>query len=123
MLSSFSMRRNTQCSTALVKNSSFDAVLNEGDIASTQLIELPLSDRGSIIPSELYQQRKHPDVRIARRATTIAVTGAGHQRERQVSKGLRRTLMIQARRLEILASQRYYELGGQVPIIAPGRAI
>jgi hypothetical protein len=107
---------------ALVKNSSFDAVLNEGDIASTQLIELPPSERGSIIPSELYQQRKHPDVRIARRATTIASL-ARVISERQVSKGLRRTLTIQARRLERLASQRYNELGGQVPIIAPGREV
>jgi len=59
--------------------SSFMAVLNEGDIPPAKLMTLPPSMRGCIIPEELYGQRKHPDVRIARRATTIAAAGKGDQ--------------------------------------------
>jgi hypothetical protein len=43
----------------VLKKSSFGAVLNEGDITATDLFELPPSTRGSIIPEELYDQRKH----------------------------------------------------------------
>ena len=57
-----------------------------------------------------FFQRKHPDVRIARRATTIANL-ARVISERNVSKGLRRTLLTQARRLEKLAAERIRELG------------
>jgi hypothetical protein len=98
----------------VLKKSSFGAVLNEGDIAPTKLFGLPPSIRGCIIPQELYDQRKHPDVRIARPATTIAAL-ARVISEREVSKGLRRTLKTQARRLERLATQRYDEIGGTVP--------
>jgi hypothetical protein len=55
-----------------LNRSSFRAVLNEKDIVPTAAIELPISYRARIVPDSLYSQRKHPDVRIARRATTIA---------------------------------------------------
>lgn len=100
----------------VIRKSSFGAVLNEGDIAPSQPVRLPPSKRACIIPDELYSQRKHPDVRIARRATTIAAL-ARVISERDVSRGLRRTLMTQARRLEKLARQRYEEIGGTVPIV------
>jgi hypothetical protein len=106
----------------VLTQSSFGAVLNEGDIAPTDLIELPASIRACIVPDDLYQQRKHPDVRIARRATTIAAL-ARVISERKVSKGLRRTLMTQARRLERLAARRYDETGGTVPTAEPGEDI
>ena len=48
--------------------------------------------------------------RIARRATTIASL-ARVISEREVSGGLRRTLLTQARRLERLAARRVEELG------------
>jgi hypothetical protein len=102
--------------------SNFGAVLVEGGIQPTDLIELPPSMRGGIIPEELYEQRKHPDVRIARRATTIAAL-ARVISEREVSKGLRRTLRTQARRLERLATQRYHEFSGSVPKIEPGEEV
>ncbi len=102
--------------------SSFNAVLNEGDIAASKVIELPPSVRGRIIPDDLYEQRKHPDVRIARRATTIAAL-ARVISEREVSKGLRRTLMTQARRLERLATQRFNEIGGNIPTVEPGQEV
>lgn len=92
----------------LLSASSFHAVLNEKDMAETSLIELPSSVRACIIPEDLREARKHPDVRIARRAGTIASL-AKVISERDVSPGLRRTLHTQARRLERLASTRFAE--------------
>lgn len=106
----------------VLSQSSFGAVLNEGEIVPTDQIELPASVRGRIIPDDLYEQRKHPDVRIARRATTIAAL-ARVINEWDVSKGLRRTLITQARRLERLATQRYNEIGGTVPTVKPGEEV
>lgn len=103
----------------VLKKSTFQAVLNEKDIAPTTEIELPQSHRQRIIPDELYVSRKHADIRIARRASTIANL-ARVISERDVSKGLRRTLVTQAKRLEKLASERYSEIGGDIPIAEPG---
>lgn len=89
----------------VLKASSFGAVLNEAPIAPTATVSLPKSYRGSIIPPDLYEARKHPDVRIARRASTIANL-ARVISERQVKSGLRRTLVTQARRLQRLATER-----------------
>jgi hypothetical protein len=90
--------------------SEFNAILNEGKISPTDLIELPQSHRKRIIPDELYDLRRHPDVRIARRASTIASL-ARVISERHVGSGLRLTLVTQARRLEWLASERLKQLG------------
>jgi hypothetical protein len=106
----------------VLSKSTFNAVLNEGDIAATDTVKLPKSLRGRIIPDDLYEQRKHPDVRIARRATTIAAL-ARVISERDVSKGLRRTLMTQAKRLERLASQRFTDISGTIPVIPPGEEV
>jgi hypothetical protein len=86
------------------------AVLNEKEMAPRAELSLSESFKQRIIPDHIYSQRKHPDVRIARRATTIASL-ARVISERDVSDGLRRTLLTQARRLERLASQRVAELG------------
>jgi hypothetical protein len=91
--------------------SEFGAVLNEGDIAAAEPIDLPPSYRGRIIPDDLYADRKHPDVRIARRAATIASL-ARLISERQVSKGLRHTLLVQAQRLESLSRRRLDDFAG-----------
>ena len=90
----------------VLAKSSFNAVLNEKDIAVLETVELPPSVRTRIIPPELFESRKHPDVRIARRASTIASL-AKVISERDVSPGLRRTLVTQARRLEHLAARRF----------------
>lgn len=92
----------------VIEGATFGAVLNEGDIPEAPAIELPPSYRFRIVPDDLYEMRKHPDVRIARRATTIAAL-ARVISERQVSRGLRRTLLTQARRLEHLARERLGE--------------
>jgi hypothetical protein len=69
------------------------------------LIELPKCYSKRIIPDDIFPHRKHPDVRIARRASTIASL-ARVISERKVSRGLRQTLLTQARRLERLAAER-----------------
>ena len=106
----------------VLNRSTFHAVLNEADVSPTTLIDLPASQRRSIIPEKLHEQRRHPDLRIARRATTIAAL-ARVISERNVSKGLRRTLLTQARRLEKLASERYDEIVGRIPTIKPGEEV
>jgi hypothetical protein len=94
----------------VLRESALGAVLNEKEMAPRSVIKLPTSHKHGIIPNTIYRQRKHPDVRIARRATTIANL-ARVISERYVSDGLRRTLVTQARRLERLAAQRVKELG------------
>ncbi len=90
----------------VLSHSRYQAVLNEKDIAEADAISLPPSIRARIIPADLFEARKHPDVRIARRAGTIANL-AKVISERDVSPGLRRVLVTQARRLEHLARTRF----------------
>ena len=97
---------------AVLGKSSFKAVLNEKDIIGTDLVALSTSKRLRIIPPDLFEARKHPDVRIARRASTIASL-AKVISEREVSPGLRRTLITQALRLEHLARQRFDDFSGE----------
>lgn len=94
----------------VLKESVLGAVLNEKAPAPRPKIELPPSHKERIIPDAMFKQRKHPDVRTARRATTIANL-ARVISERDVSGGLRRTLLTQAKRLELLADRRLKELG------------
>ena len=98
----------------VLKASKLRAVLNEANIPKRTLIKLPKPHRGRIIPAELFEIRKHPDVRIARRASTIASL-AKVISEREVSGGLRRTLLTQARRLELLAKKRFQEFETEMP--------
>ncbi len=98
----------------VLRESQLKAVLNEKDIPATAIVNLPESFRDRIIPESIYLHRKHADVRIARRANTIASL-ARVISERDVSKGLRRTLLTQARRLERLARQRLEEIGEEIP--------
>lgn len=93
----------------VLAESELKAILNEGDIPKRPTLDLPRPVRERIVPRELYEIRKHADVRIARRAGTIARL-AKVISERDVSTGLRRTLLTQARRLERLARRRIEEL-------------
>ena len=95
------------------------AVLNEADIPEKAPIELPSPFRRRIIPDDLYKIRKHPDTRIARRSSTVANL-ARVISERDVSVGLRRTLLTQARRLERLAGQRLNDFETRFPVEEPG---
>ena len=94
----------------VIRESRLGAVLNEKVPVAVRVIELPECHRKRIIPDSIYPQRKHPDIRIARRANTIASL-ARVISERKVSPGLRRTLLTQAKRLESLAETRLKELG------------
>src|SRR5438445_279390 len=72
----------------LLAESKLGAVLNEKPPREMTKIEIPKSYGRRIIPAAIYPQRKHPDVRIARRASTIASL-ARVISERKVARGLR----------------------------------
>ena len=91
-----------------LRESQFGAVLNEKEIKPTDETDLPKSVRVSVLPEELRRKREHPDIRLARRARTIANL-ARVISERSVRPGIRRTLWAQARRLEYLAKTRLEE--------------
>lgn len=95
----------------VVERSKYGAILNEKMPQPMETIDLPPSYGRRIIPDDLYEIRSHTDVRIARRANTLAQL-AKVVSERNVSIGLRRVLVVQARRLETLARRRYNELVG-----------
>jgi len=105
-----------------IDESRHGAILNEGDIPETDPVELPQSVRVPVVPPELFEERKHPDTRIARRASTIAAL-ARVISEREVSRGLRRTLLTQAKRLEHLAFTRLNEAEEPVPVQEPGEEV
>jgi hypothetical protein len=92
----------------VLDNSQLKAVLNEKEIPVMELVPLPPSLRGRIVPNHVYELRKHPDIRIARRASTIASL-ARIISERTVKLGIRQTLLAQARRIEYLAAKRIAE--------------
>ncbi len=98
----------------VLRESKLKAVLNEKDIPSANEIQLPRSHRARIIPDDIFESRQHPDIRIARRASTIARL-AQVISERNVSLGLRRTLVTQAWRLQALAIERFGEFDGTIP--------
>lgn len=89
----------------VIRESKLGAVLNEKPPRETETVDLPKSYSKRIIPDSIYPHRKHPDIRIARRASTIASL-ARVISERKVSRGLRATLLTQAKRLERLAEER-----------------
>ena len=93
----------------VLEKSSFNAVLNEAPVPPAPVFDLPSSVRRRIVPSPIFERRMHPDIKIARRATTIAKL-AQVISERQVRAGLRTTLLTQARRLEHLAARRLQDL-------------
>lgn len=99
--------------------SRFNAVLNEGIIPTSHQIDLPPSYRGRIVPDDLYALRRHPDVRIARRAQTIASL-ARLIAERSVNKGIRTTMLVQSQRLEALARQRLEDFSDEVVDLEEG---
>lgn len=90
-------------------------LLNEKDIAPKREIDLPSSVRRRIVPDPIYEQRRHPDIRIKRRADQIAEI-ARIVTIRDVSKGLRQTLYRQAVRLETLAKERLEQIEGPIEI-------
>ena len=94
--------------------SEFHAILNEKPPTATATIGLPHSHRLSILDPSLRRAREHPDIRLARRARTIANL-ARVISERRVEAGIRRTLWAQAQRLEALARRRLETLTKEPP--------
>jgi len=94
----------------LLAKSKFQAVLNEKDPSFVEkgVFDRPRSFSGVVISEDVYKWRSHKDTRIARRAETLANL-AKVISERQVNKGLRRTLLTQAKRLAHLADARLSE--------------
>lgn len=92
-----------------IRESAFDIILNEKEIGEADRIALPPSVRAAILPAGERGDREHPDIRLARRARTIADL-ARVISERQVSTGIRRTLWAQSQRLEQLARRRLESL-------------
>lgn len=89
-----------------IKASKYQAILNEKIPPVSAKAEVPKSYRFDLVPGGLREDREHPDVRIARRAETLArVAAVAHERG-EVSPGLRRVIVIQAVRLADLAAAR-----------------
>lgn len=95
----------------LLSESRFGAVLNEKVPLPGEEVEIPPSIRGRIVNDEMMELRSHPDIRIARRAATLARL-AQIISERKVAAGLRRVLLVQAKRLQSLAERRFKHFEG-----------
>lgn len=98
-----------------IQESRFTAILNEKIPPISTPIELPQSYRFKLVEPDEVDERRHPDVRIARRAETISRLAAVARERGEVSDGLRRVLVIQAVRLTYLAASRYAESVGEPP--------
>jgi hypothetical protein len=98
----------------LTQRAQVSHLLNEKVPKATASIDLPPSYRGSIISEDIRERMNHPDERFARRAATIANL-AQVVKERDVSLGLRITLVTQAKRLELLAESRLAHVAGETP--------
>jgi len=96
-----------------IEASRYRAILNEKMPPPGMTVRLPESYRFNLIPPDLREEREHPDVRIARRAETLArVAAVAHERG-VVSSGLRRVIVIQAVRLADLAAARLAQAEGR----------
>jgi hypothetical protein len=94
----------------------FGKLLNEKDPPKgSETIKPPKPFAHKLVSDDVFQSRSHPDIRIARRASTIAKL-AQVISERKVQGGLRRVMMVQAERLHDLAKQRYEALGGAASV-------
>jgi hypothetical protein len=99
-----------------IAKSQFKAILNEKDPPPGALaVEAPPSFRGRIVSERVHALRSHPDFRIARRALIISRL-AQVISERKVQGGLRRVMLVQAKRLQWLALRRYEALGGAASV-------
>lgn len=96
-----------------IENSRFGAILNEKiPPIPDSLLELPEPVEAVLI-SELHRlERGHQDVRIARRAESLARLTAVARERGEVTSGLRRVIVIQAIRLAYLGAERLAEVEG-----------
>ena len=102
-----------------IQASRFKAILNEKIPPQSDPVALPASLKRALIDDETRAERGHPDIRIARRAETIARLAAVARERGEVSDGLRRVLVIQAVRLAYLSAERLAVAEGR-PAPDPG---
>jgi len=98
-----------------IQDSRFRAILNEKIPPVSPIVELPQSYRFRLVADDPLDERRHPDVRIARRAETISRLAAVARERGEVSDGLRRVLVIQAVRLTYLSASRFAQAIGDPP--------
>ena len=99
-----------------IENSRFKAILNEKIPPVSSRTTMPPSLRGGLIDEQTMEERSHPDIRIARRAETIARLAAVTRERGEVSEGLRRVLVVQAVRLAYISAVRLaYATGRPTP--------
>lgn len=97
-----------------IGKSRFKAILNEKIPPISEPIDLPSSsERVILISEQVWAERSHPDIRIARRAETISRLAAVARERGEVSDGLRRVLVIQAVRLAYLSATRLAYVEGR----------
>lgn len=96
-----------------IRESKFGAILNEKIPPVSDPVELPEHYDFTLISEETREERGHADVRVARRAETLARLAAVAHERGEVSAGLRRVLVIQAVRLAYMAAQRFNDTEGE----------
>lgn len=97
-----------------IDDSRFKAILNEKIPPLSLKVDMPPSIRRSLVDDEVRAERGHPDIRIARRAETIARLAAVARERGEVTEGLRRVLVVQAVRLAYLSAERLAHAEGRV---------
>jgi len=99
-----------------LERSHYGVILNEKippDVPLLEDDELPDHFRFSVVPTDVLEERKHPDNRIARRGETLSrLTNVVRERG-EVSNGLRRVVVVQAIRIAWLGAQRLAEAEGR----------
>lgn len=96
-----------------IQDSKYNAILNEKIPPRSAALEIPEGFRFSVIPDDIREDREHPDVRIARRAETLARLAAVAHERGEITIGMRRVIVIQALRLADLGAARMAEAEGR----------
>lgn len=96
----------------LKKASKFDAVLNESIPKKGDAVAVPKPLTAILVSDEVFKLRGNRDIRAARRAQTIASLSKSIS-EREVTLGIRKTFLTQAKRLQQIASDNldYFKKG------------
>ncbi len=87
-----------------VETSRFGALLNEEVPAAAERTALPPSRRFALVDEQTRSEQGHADLRIARRAATVARLSSLFVERGSVSDGARRALVLQAARLTHLTA-------------------
>ncbi|MEV0278554.1 GIY-YIG nuclease family protein [Streptomyces sp. NPDC050610] len=99
-----------------VEGSRFGALLNERVPARTEHTILPSSRRFTLVDEQTRSDQGHADVRIARRAATVARLSSLFMDRGIVTEGARRAMILQSARLtHLAATQLAYVEGRPAP--------